>query len=33
MKEGIFHIFLKGRCANIKSGNAKGGDTAQEKAV
>ena len=23
-KEGIFHIFLKGGCANIRSGEAKG---------
>ena len=32
-KEGIFHIFLKGGCANIRSGEAKGGDTARKKAV
>lgn len=32
-KEGIFHIFLKGGCANIRSGEAKGGDAARKKAV
>lgn len=32
-KEGIFHIFLKGGCANIRSGEAKEGDAARKKAV
>ena len=30
-KEGIFHIFLKGGCANIRSGEAKGGEMQRER--